>query len=105
MSCDDQLQSTNLKVIGIWPTSLEVIDVEVFSEIWGKPKEKLQKFLAKKKEKTRKSSSGVYRWYTCYECISWLVTQWSSWVFVPDWLVWDVIQYNAIQEYDGLSDW
>jgi len=105
LSCDDQLQSKNLKVIGNWPTNLEVIDVEVFSEIWGKPKEKLQKFLAEKKEKTRKSSSGVYRWYTCYECILWLVTQWSSWVFVPYWLVWDVIQHNAIQEYNGLSDW
>ena len=46
-------------VIGILPTSLEVIDVEVFSEIWGKSKEKLQKDFGRKKEKTRKSSSGV----------------------------------------------
>jgi hypothetical protein len=22
-----------------------------------------------------------------------------------DWLVWGVIQYNTIQEYNGLSDW
>ena len=59
MSCDDQLQSKNLKVIGIWPTNLEVIDVEVFSEIWGKPKEKLQKFLAERKKRLE-SLAQVY---------------------------------------------
>ena len=32
MSYDDQLQSKNLKVIGIWPMDLEVIEGEVFSE-------------------------------------------------------------------------
>ena len=32
LSYDDQLQSKNLKVIGIWQTKLEVIEGEVFSE-------------------------------------------------------------------------
>ena len=32
LSYDDQLQSKNLKVIGIWPMDLEVIEGEVFSE-------------------------------------------------------------------------
>ncbi len=59
MSCDDQLQSKNLKVIGNWPTNLKVIDVEVFSEIWGKPKEKLQKFLAERKKRLE-SLAQVY---------------------------------------------
>ena len=59
MSCDDQLQSANLKVIGNWPTNLKVIDVEVFSEIWGKPKEKLQKFLAERKKRLE-SLAQVY---------------------------------------------
>ena len=34
-----------------------------------------------------------------------LVTQCNSWVFVLDWLVWNVIQCNTMQEYNGLSDW
>ena len=33
-----------------------------------------------------------------------LVTQRNSWVFVPGWLVWSVIQLNTRQEYNGLSD-
>ena len=59
LSYDDQLQNKNLKVIGIRPTNLEVIDVEVFSEIWGKPKEKLQKFLAERKKRLE-SLAQVY---------------------------------------------
>ncbi len=58
MSCDDQLQNKNLKVIGIWPTDLEVIDCEVFSEKWGKPKEKLQKFLAERNKRLESLAKG-----------------------------------------------
>ena len=106
MSYDDQLQSKNLKVIGIWPTNLEVIEGEVFFWIMRKAKRETTKdILAERKEKTGKSSSGIYKWYTCYGCIPSLVTQWNSWVLVPYWLVWSVIQNNAIQEYNGLSDW
>ena len=69
LSYDDQLQSKNLKVIGIWPTNLEVINVEVFFWIMRKAKRETTKDFGRKKEKTRKSSSGVYKWYTCYGCI------------------------------------
>jgi hypothetical protein len=43
LSYDDQLQNKNLKVIGIRPTNLEVIDVEVFFRIMRKAKRETTK--------------------------------------------------------------
>ena len=59
MSCDDQLQSKNFKVIGIWPMDLEVIEGEVFFWEWGQLKEKLQKIVAERKKRLE-SLAQVY---------------------------------------------
>ena len=60
MSYDDQLQSKNLKVIGIWPTNLEVIDVEVFFWIMRKAKRETAKDILAERKKRLESLAQVY---------------------------------------------